>query len=57
LRHSAGHQERKSKPSRDGKSSSGLLQKLRITHTMENMAKDGRETAASPAHRNALLLV
>lgn len=37
-------------------SSSGLWQKLKITHTMENVAKDGSEKAASPAHRDALLL-
>lgn len=40
---------------RTANSSGGLGQKIKITHMMENMARDGSGKAASPTHRAALL--
>lgn len=41
---------------RTANASSGLWQKLKITHMMENMARNGSGKAASATHRAALLL-
>lgn len=56
FRHSAGHQKKKSEPSGDTKFQQWSGAKIKDKPRDGKHGKDGSEKAASPAHRDALLL-